>query len=136
MKQVYGWWLPDSEMHLPTCIKTMSGEYQIDHRNLSLSYVDKFNVAIDIGANVGLWAKDLCKRFKHVYLFEPLDVHIECLLKNLKDFDNFTLYQYALGNKESFTHIKPVTELSNSRVVDIQDSYSHIYKIHTLQHLI
>jgi hypothetical protein len=57
-------------------------------------------VAIDIGACVGFWAKDLCKIFNKVICFEPYNPSADCLSKNLKYYENYTLYRTALSNVE------------------------------------
>ena len=130
MKCVEGWWLPDAEKHLEGVLKERNGQYQIDHRNKSLEYVSRWGAAVDIGANVGLWAKDLCEKFASVYLFEPLPCHIECLVKNLEKYNNWTLFQCALGEFKGFVDIQPITELSNSRVVI--DTANPIYPLDIL----
>jgi len=46
-------------------------EYQKIQRDNSITYVEKFNIAIDIGAYVAFWSKDLCKLFNKTICFEP-----------------------------------------------------------------
>ena len=50
--------------------------YQQSHRDYVLEFVDKFDVAIDVGANVGFWSKDFCRKFKKVWAFEPLLIYM------------------------------------------------------------
>ena len=64
MKQVYNYWMPDTDNHFYRMItKRISqggpAEYQDDVRDAAYKYVKDFDVAIDIGANVGFWARPL-----------------------------------------------------------------------------
>lgn len=99
MKKVSSWWLPDNEQHLIKYIERDDG-YQRSHRKHALSFVQNFRRAVDIGAHVGLWARDLCDLFEFVYAFEPIPEHRECFHKNVKN-RNYELYDCALGNRES-----------------------------------
>ena len=98
MQNINGWWLPAKESHLGRFIRT-TGEYQKPHRDHALSHVKNWDVALDVGAHVGLWARDLCSRFGHVHCFEPVAEHRECFVKNITA-DNFTLYPVALGESD------------------------------------
>ena len=67
LKIVKGWYLPDYDTHFESMLKEVNGEftYQQSHRDYVLEFVDKFEVAIDVGANVGFWSKDFCRKFKN-----------------------------------------------------------------------
>ena len=98
MKIVQGWHIPKWDTHFEEYM--VEGEYQKDNRNFTFEYVKDFNtVAIDVGANIGLWSRDLCKRFNHVYAFEPVKENVEYYEKNINE-SNYTLYNVALGKKE------------------------------------
>lgn len=102
MKKVYDYWMPDIEVHFPKALTKnfkASGiaEYQFQIRNEAMKYVKNFDRCVDVGANLGLWSKPLCKLFNHVISFEPLDFAFECLKENTKG-ENVTLNQFALGN--------------------------------------
>ena len=71
MKQVKGWWLPDTDTDFDRWI--LDGEYQKRQRDAILEFVNKDGNAIDIGAHVGFWLRDMCKQLKHVYAFEPIE---------------------------------------------------------------
>ena len=62
---IKGWYLPSYDTHFENMLKKNKDEYayQKPHRDYVLSHVDKFDVAIDVGANVVL-SKDLCKNFR------------------------------------------------------------------------
>ncbi len=66
MKQVYNYWMPDSDNHFERLIakRIKNGgpaEYQDDTRDEAYKYVKDFYIAVDVGANVGLWARPLTK---------------------------------------------------------------------------
>lgn len=103
MKLVKGWYLPDYDKHFEPILKEVNGEftYQQTHRDYVLSFVDKFDVAIDVGANVGFWSKDFCKKFKNVWAFEPVQDVIECYRKNMESFDNWHMEEVGLSDEQA-----------------------------------
>ena len=107
MKNVKGWWLPDSDNHFEQYIA--DGGYQTTHRTTILNYIknhiNEFNNAIDVGSHVGFWSKDFTELFKHVYAFEPMNEVRECYIKNIVK-DNYTLYPYGLGSIEKKVKIQ------------------------------
>ena len=105
MKQVYNYWMPDTDNHFYRMItKRISqggpAEYQDDVRDAAYNYVTDFDVALDIGANVGFWARPLTKKFKQVIAYEPMPQVLECLELNIKDLP-VTINKYALGKTEN-----------------------------------
>ena len=96
MKQVKGWWLPDTDTDFDRWI--LDGEYQKRQRDAILEFVNKDGNAIDIGAHVGFWLRDMCKQFKHVYAFEPIEEVRQCLAKNVSA-ENYSTYSVGLGAK-------------------------------------
>ena len=96
MKQVKGWWLPDTDTDFDRWI--LDGEYQKKQRDAILAFVNKDGNAIDIGAHVGFWLRDMCKQFKHVYAFEPIEEVRQCLAKNV-GAENYSTYSFGLGAK-------------------------------------
>lgn len=105
MYESHGWWFPDTETHFPQMLaKSISkggpNEYQHQVRNRSFAHVKQNRVALDIGANVGLWSRDLVKRFDCVIAFEPVPMFRECLLRNVIA-DNLQVRPIALGDSEA-----------------------------------
>jgi len=96
MKQVKGWWLPDTDTDFDRWI--LDGEYQKKQRDAILEFVNKDGNAIDIGAHVGFWLRDMCKQFKYVYAFEPIEEVRQCLAKNV-NAENYSTYSVGLGAK-------------------------------------
>lgn len=93
------WSIPDWDNHFHKQMK--DGDYQQEHRDFALGYVKEWDIAIDIGANIGLWTKDLCKRFRFVWAFEPSRENWEHCHKNLKGIKNYQLEQVALSDKQA-----------------------------------
>ena len=104
MKLVEGWYLPDGEKHFSNYLLEVKNsefprEYQKIQRDNSIKFVDNFDTAIDVGACVGFWSKDLCKLFKRTICFEPYKQSSDCLIKNLDEFDNYELFNIALSDQ-------------------------------------
>ena len=53
---------------------------------------------IDLGANIGIFTKVMAENSKHVYALEPEPENFRQLTKNMKSFDNVSLYDYAASN--------------------------------------
>jgi FkbM family methyltransferase len=101
MKFIHSWYLPDEDTHFQEYLE-INQDYQFNQRFKSLKFVNSFKLAIDIGACIGFWAKDLCKIFSKVICFEPYKPSADCLVKNLNNFKNYNLYRTALS-KDSGT---------------------------------
>ena len=102
MKQVRGVWLPDHEEHLYQYAGNGPiGEWTYQKSKLleAVKFCRKFDVAVDVGGHCGLWAREMCKLFGRVYSFEPVKDHRDCYALN-QHKDNWTLYPYALGEKD------------------------------------
>jgi FkbM family methyltransferase len=102
MKKVYNYWMPKSDNHFERLIakRIKNGgpaEYQDDVRAEAYKYVTDFNIAVDVGANVGLWSRPLTKVFNHVIAFEPLEQVYSCLEKNVEGLD-IEIHKHALGS--------------------------------------
>jgi FkbM family methyltransferase len=83
VKQVRGWWLPDEDTHFEQYFNAQgSGEYQLQQREKALSYVDKFDFALDVGGHVGFWSKPLSEKFDKVIAFEPHQPFIDLFSLN------------------------------------------------------
>jgi FkbM family methyltransferase len=80
--------------------KGLPPEYQIAVRRRSIGLCAKRGTALDIGANVGLWGRDLVDNFAKVVAFEPVAVFRECLEKNVIG-DNFFISPLALGDQDT-----------------------------------
>jgi FkbM family methyltransferase len=102
MKLVYDYWMPSTDSHFERLISKRiknggPAEYQDDTRDEAYKHVKDFNIAIDVGANVGLWSRPLTKIFNHVIAFEPLEQVYSCLERNVVGL-NIEIHKHALGS--------------------------------------
>ena len=116
MYQSHGWWFPDGDIHFVAHFNKLAKRglppiYQEYQRTRSLRLVRERKVALDIGANVGLWSKDLCEAFETVIAFEPVEQFIDCLKLNVPA-SNLDIRPIALGNED--TMIKMVITENNT----------------------
>lgn len=101
MKDILGWKFPDSDNLLSRKVKEFPNTtYQQEAIDAALTYVKNFNVAVDIGANVGLHSVRFSQKFNQVFSFEPSSMNYECLVENTKSFNNINIYKKGLGDKE------------------------------------
>ena len=102
MKLIHNYWMPDTDNHFERLIakRIKNGgpaEYQDDVREEAYKYVTDFNIAVDVGANVGLWAKPLTQKFNRVIAYEPLEQVYSCLERNVQSL-NIEIHKHALGS--------------------------------------
>ena len=92
MKKKKGVWIPTQDNW-----KGWSSDFEkAEYIKLNLNG----DLAIDIGAHVGIWSQRLSKDFFEVICFEPLSKHIECHKMNCGELDNVTLIECALSDME------------------------------------
>ena len=151
MREHYGWQFPDLETHLPKMLKKsvdkgLPAEYQIAVRRRSIELCNNRDVALDIGANVGLWSRDLVKSFSRVIAFEPVALFRECLESNVTG-ENFEVRPIALGDQDTMgtmviaednsgsTHLDPDTiGTGNIQVVRLDNlNFHNIMLLHFLK---
>jgi len=103
-----------------------AGNGQQAQRDASLKYVKQWRVCLDIGANVGEWARPLAKRFDKVICFEPNPNFRECFNRNITE-SNVTLYPYGLSTHAhtaeqgtNHTHLNYVVGDTKPREGDIE----------------
>ena len=102
MNQVKGWWLPDTDTDFDRWI--LDGEYQKHQRDTILKFINRTGNAIDIGAHVGFWLKDMCNHFDYVYAFEPIEEVRHCLSRNVTAM-NYKTYSFGLGAKNDVINV-------------------------------
>ena len=142
MKQHLGWWFPDGETHFQRMLdksvaKGGPNRYQWQVRDKSISYAKNKRTAIDIGANVGLWSRDLCEHFTHVIAFEPVEMFRDCLIANIESW-NLHVEPVALGDTKTtanliiteenmgHTHVDPASIGVGSTKVCRLDDFNYI----------
>lgn len=77
------------------------GEYSEAEVIVLTSVMNKNTVVYDIGGNIGYHASAFATVAKHVYSFEPNLKNFALLMKNTKSFDNVTLINAAVTNKNT-----------------------------------
>ena len=74
-------------------------------------------VAVDVGANHGVWSMWLVGLFSHVHAFEPVPEVAAILPRNMEPHENYTLHNFALGDEGG--HVTMTVPLEAT-------AYSHI----------
>ena len=59
---------------------------KIEFTDIMNHHISNWDVALDIGAHVGIWSMRLAEKFKRVHAFEPVPKHIECWKQNMQRF--------------------------------------------------
>ena len=99
MKNVNGWIVPDFDRVIAEqCRCFPDTHYQQDILNWALLNIKNFNLAVDVGANIGLHSVRFAQKFSQVESFEPFSINYECLEKNVFTFTNVNLHKKALGS--------------------------------------
>jgi FkbM family methyltransferase len=114
MKQVRGFWLPDSETHLVPFLENgpmFAGgpTYQAHKWQKALTLFEGRRHFVDVGAHCGLWSRPLASLFAKVTAFEPLAAHRDCFVKNVA-LPHVTLEPYALGDMEDWVTMRSVPD--------------------------
>lgn len=116
MYRSHGWWFPDQDTHFAAMLakniaKGGGAVYQEPVRRASIAACKNKSVALDIGANVGLWTRDLCEKFNQVIAFEPVEDFRACL-KNNVTANNLFVETCAVGAQD--TWIDMIITLENT----------------------
>jgi len=123
MYQEHGWWFPDYDTHfarmLTKNIKRGGGAvYQEPVRSKSFEFVQHKGLALDIGANVGLWSRDMAEQFDKVIAFEPVNDFRECYKKNVA-MTKVDMRSHALGNETTKINMIITPENTGHSHVDV-----------------
>ena len=78
--------MPTYEQHFEKEIRKSGGEYQWWVREESFKYVTKWRTAIDVGACIGLWTRDMVEKFDYVHAFEPFGDSGDCLIQKIINY--------------------------------------------------
>lgn len=74
--------------------------YQQRYRYYIFNNIPRKRTMIDIGANIGIFARPSAELFERVICFEPVFKNFEVLQKNLENYNNVELHNLGLGNKD------------------------------------
>lgn len=75
----------------------------IDEARKCGGYITTKNPRIlDIGANIGIWARAIFNRYDSamIYSFEPNGAPYKYLVKNSKEFSNWKVFNFGIGSKD------------------------------------
>ena len=95
------------------------GKYEGYETKILMSQIEKDEVVVDVGANIGYYTLLMAKRAKKVYAIEPDREVFEILKKNVKEnnFKNVVLLNLAGGDKKEKKYlIKDKNNYGNSRL--------------------
>jgi len=139
MYQAHGWWFPDQDTHfagmLAKNIKKGGGAvYQEPVRRRSIELTPNRGIAVDIGANVGLWCRDLSLYFDQVIAFEPVADFRQCLKLNVPR-DNLDLRECALGNEDTMIDMNITAENTGHSHVNLDSRGQGSIPMHRLDAL-
>jgi len=73
--------------------------YQQRYRYYVYQNIPSKRTMIDIGANIGIFAKPSAELFERVICFEPVRKNFEVLEKNLETYSNVELYCLGISNQ-------------------------------------
>ena len=65
-----------------------------------LEELDDVNMVVQAGGHCGLYTWQYCSAVNEVATFEPDAWNLKCLKENLKEYNNVSIYPYALGNED------------------------------------
>lgn len=106
-----GWFVPEYEGYLQDVLnreKWLSiSHYQRDRLEKAYPCCRKFDVAVDIGANIGIFSYNMAMKFKQVIAFEPIKELWSCFYRNIRPYDQkIKLHKCALGAEEKKVQIE------------------------------
>ena len=136
----HGWWFPDEDTHFCEMLdkniaKGNQPVYQEPVRRRSLRFVKQKRIALDIGANIGLWSRDLCAEFNSVMAFEPVEQFRLCLEKNVTA-DNLLTLPCALGEEETMIQMIVTEGNTGHSHVDQNSMGTGSVQMHTLDYFL
>lgn len=92
-------------------LQDLPDDHDLSHLYRALSYVEKFDTALDVGAHRGIWTRVLKTRFNTVIAFEP----VLPLFKQLPE----PKFSVAIGDRHGTCNIAPGPEnTGQGHVVD------------------
>jgi FkbM family methyltransferase len=125
-------WVPDDDDWI-----RWGADFELDEFNNVMPHIKTTDVALDIGAHVGIWSTRLAERFKRIIAFEPVPKHIECWKQNMLKFTNkgMTDKYHEWGNISkletvaisdvSGTGIMKVPNVTNSGMASLDHEKKH-----------
>ena len=92
MKFINGFWVPDNDHNLVLDLLGPGGSHDVqvftEVRRYTLDQPKR--VMVDVGANIGRWAKHFYTDYHQVFCYEPAYYNLECLKKNTEHETNIS----------------------------------------------
>jgi FkbM family methyltransferase len=107
--------MPAGEAHLPQWMQQAHEmrfgrpTYQARKYDSAIAYTRRRRLAVDIGANIGLWSWLMARDFEQLHAFEPVPLYAECWRANVQG-SNVHLHQLALGAAPGCVNMVNLTE--------------------------
>ena len=132
-KMIGNYLFPSSDTHFDKWM--LEGEYQQKQRDALFEYMEErrpIEYIADVGAHVGLWSRPMMRRAntKYIWAFEPNNSVRECYVLNMGGFDNYSVYPFALGHKNTTGHLN--IENDNSGNTNVHPTRKGNTEIRTL----
>lgn len=105
MKKSGNMWVLDDDIFFEKVFSKSGDDFEIEHLIKALTYISRYGVAIDGGANYGSWSRHMATTFKKVIAFEPVNNIFECLKKNTSEYENVALYKNAIGDSNKKVNV-------------------------------
>jgi FkbM family methyltransferase len=112
MFQHEDFWLPDGEQQW---LFPRVADYQRADREEAYEYVRDWTVALDVGANIGIFSRAFAGRFRKVVAFEPIPGIRECLERNVPA--NVTVQPYAVSDQPGRLIMRQVVKSSGGSFI-------------------
>lgn len=112
MQQQLGWYFPDGEKHLPEWMAKVNQkrggllQYQFAKYTAAMKHVRQCRVAVDVGAHIGQWSRNMATDFDVVHAFEPVPDYAACWQANVGSMPNALLHGVALGAQTDVVSLK------------------------------
>lgn len=96
-----------------------------------LSYLCLFNLrtVLDIGANVGQFAKEIREKLPEakIYSFEPIKECFDKLNENMKKDKNFEAFNFALGDKNEKLEMHKSFYTPSSSILEMAEAHKKLF---------
>lgn len=96
-----------------------------------LSYLKTLNIhtVLDIGANTGQFAKEICEILPeaHIYSFEPLSECFKSLEERMKPYEKFTAFNYALGDANETVTMHKNAYSPSSSILEMSENHKTLF---------
>lgn len=117
-----GWQFPSIDTHFSPYVEEFpTTNYQQASITSACSFIKKFTVAIDIGANIGLHSVRFSHLFDEVHSFEPSKINFNCLKLNTVNLKNVELYNVGLGGNKTTETLSIPSNSENCGLFSIVD---------------